>query len=393
MTVQAKEIEVLTKSIRPLPVVKEVTREDSRKIIDQVTDKEHRYRQRYVDLVVNPEVRDVFQMRARITGLIRRFLDGHDFIEVETPTLQSVYGGAAAQPFQTYHNALGMSLFLKISPELYLKRLVVGGMDRVYELSRAFRNEGVDRTHNPEFMLLELYQAYADYHDMMALVEELFEFLAISLTGGTEIVYGQETISFKCPWRRMTMVDSLKECAHLDVESLDDNELEKHAREHGFEYSGTFIRGLAINHLFEVLVEHHLQQPVFITDYPKETSPLCKVKRGDDRLIERFEPFIAGMEFGNAYSELNDPVVQRQLLKQQADERKAGDVDYPMDEDFVRAMEYGMPPVGGLGLGVDRMVMIFTNQRSIRDVILFPHLRPEGGRPDEEAFNRKDGAE
>ena len=380
ITIKADSIEVLSKSIRPLPVVKEVIREDSHSVIDAVTDKEHRYRQRYVDLVVNPEVREVFATRARIIRIIRQFLYERDFMEVETPTLQTVYGGAAARPFKTFHNSLGMNLYLKISPELYLKRLIVGGMDRVYEMSRTFRNEGIDRTHNPEFLLLELYQAYADYNDMMDLVENLFETISLEVHGSTEVEFNGKILSFKRPWERIPMEEAIRRYANLDVRKMDDSELEKHANEHGFDSSGEFIRGLAVNHLFEELVEHHLEHPTFITDYPKETSPLCKGKRGDSRLIERFEPFIAGVEFGNAYSELNDPVIQRRLLENQAKGRQVEGEIQPMDEDFVRAVEYGMPPVGGLGLGIDRIVMIFTGQLSIRDVILFPHLRPEEGR-------------
>lgn len=377
ITVAAEEVKLLSKAIRQLPIVKERYQNGEKVVYDRFSDKEQRYRQRHIDLVVNPEVKEVFKARCKIISVIRHILDEHGFWEVETPILQPTYGGAYAHPFRTHHRALDAPLYLKISPELYLKRLIVGGLDKVYEISKNFRNEGIDRTHNPEFTMLEIYQAYADYNDMMELTEEIFEKTACEIQGTTKISYQGTEIELERPWRRLRMVDALKEYANVDVETLSDGELRDLAEAHDIEVKGRSSRGLIINALFEELVEEKLIQPTFIINYPRETTPLCKIDRTDPAYIERFEPFILGWEFGNAYSELNDPILQRELLEEQARGRQLDDEVPPMDEDFVRAIEYGMPPTGGLGLGIDRMVMLLTDQPSIRDVILFPQMRPE----------------
>jgi len=379
ITLEVKRLEVLCKAIRQLPIVK-VKEEDGRKIVfDEFADKEQRYRRRYVDLVVNPDTAKIFETRSKIIRAVRRFLDERGFLEVETPTLQPVYGGANARPFVTHHNALDMRLYLRISPELYLKRLIVGGLERVYDLSKNFRNEGIDRIHNPEFTMLELYQAYADFNDMMELTEQLYRSVVLEVKGTTEIEYQGVRISFEVPWRRIRMTDALKEYAGIDVEGMDDRALLEVAKRNGIDVDGEPPRGMLIHELFEALVEDKLVQPTFVTHFPKETTPLCKVDRSDPRYIERFEPYINGWEMGNAYSELNDPVLQRELLERQSASRRLeiDDEKPPMDEDFVRALEYGMPPTGGLGLSIDRMVMLLTDQFSIRDVILFPQMRPE----------------
>jgi lysyl-tRNA synthetase class 2 len=377
ITVAASQIELLCKAIRQLPIVKEKDEEGKKTIYDQFSDKEQRYRQRYIDLIVNPEVKELFQCRFRIISTIRKLLDEQGFLEVETPVLQSTYGGAYARPFRTNHHALDISLYLKISPELYLKRLIIGGMERVYEISKNFRNEGIDRTHYPEFTMLEVYQAYADYNDMMELTEEIFERTACEICGKTQIQYQGEEIDLSRPWRRLRMVDALKQHADIDVEPMSDGQLLSLLRAHHLEVKGKSARGLIINALFEELVEEKLIQPTFIIGHPRETTPLCKSDRENPIYIERFEPFVAGCEFGNAYSELNDPLLQRELLEQQAQNRQIDDEIPPVDNDFLRAIEYGMPPTGGLGLGIDRLVMLMTNQTSIRDVILFPQMRPE----------------
>ena len=373
-TVQAKRYRILSKSLLPLP--------DSWHGLKDVED---RYRKRYVDLIMNPEVQNVFRMRSKIISTLRRVLDGHQFLEVETPSLQPLYGGANARPFTTHHNALDIDLFLKISDELYLKRLIVGGFEKVYEIDHNFRNEGIDRTHNPEFTMMECYAAYWDYNDMMRLVEEIYETIAIDVHGTTTVQWGEHEIELKAPWRRLTMKDAIKEYLGVDVDQLSDIELLAEIKKHGLEYeqdpttSGVgagYIRGIAIATLFEA-VEHHLIQPTFITDFPKETTALCKLHRDNPDLIERFEPYILGWEIGNAYTELNDPKLQKHFFEEQVKAAESGDDEaHPMDTDFITSMEYGMPPTGGLGLGIDRMVMILTGQSSIRDVILFPTMRP-----------------
>lgn len=365
LTIHANEFELLSKSLLPLP--------DKWK---GLKDPEIRYRQRYLDFIANPEQKEIFVKRHKIIQEIRNYTNKLGFIEVETPTLQTIYGGAKARPFKTRINAWSMDLFLSISPELYLKRLLVGGFEKVYTITKNFRNEGVDRTHNPEFTMLELYWAYKDYNDIMKFVEDLLVYLTKKINGKTEIEYDNKKINLKKPWQRLTMYESLKKYAKIDVENLSDDELKKLIKQHKIELS-EYNRGWAINYLFEELVEPQLIQPTFITDYPKETSPLCKEKRGNPELIERFEFFINGHEFGNAYSELNNPIIQKELLEKQERDRLKGDQEAnPMDKDFILALEHGMPPAGGLGIGIDRLVMLLTNSSTIREVIAFPTMKP-----------------
>lgn len=366
VTIEVKKIELLCKSLRPLP-----------EKWHGISDPEIIYRQRYVDLMISKEKRDVFVMRSKILNAVREFLMEKGFTEFETPVLQPIYGGANAKPFKTKHNALDMELFLRISPELYLKRLIVGGYEKVFEICKNFRNEGMDHTHNPEFTMLEAYQAYADYNDMMDLFESIYEYAAKKVLGTTKIKYQNKIIDVKKPWKRIPMLDAIKQHTNIgDVRKLTDQELKEIMRNYNVEYEGDWNRGLAIMRIFEELVEGKIEQPTFITDHPKETTPLCKLHRKHPDLVERFEPFINGWEAGNAYSELNDPILQRVLLQKQAEQLRAGvEEAHPMDEDFLRAIEFGMPPTGGIGLGIDRMTMLFTNQASIRDVILFPTLR------------------
>ncbi|MBT3691420.1 lysine--tRNA ligase [Candidatus Woesearchaeota archaeon] len=366
VSIDANDFVLLTKSLRPLP--------DKHK---GLKDEETRYRQRYLDFIANPEKKDIFFKRNIILKETRTFLDKLNFTEVEIPALQTIYGGAAARPFKTHINAWNIDLFLSISPELYLKRLLVGGFEQVYTIGKNFRNEGVDRTHNPEFTMMECYWAYKDYNDMMVLVENLVEHLAKKVTGGSSVKYQGKTINFKAPWTKLTMKGALKKYGKLNVDKLTDSELKKELKKHKLEIK-KFTRGWAINELFEALVEEKLIQPTFITDYPKETSPLCKEKRGDPELIERFEFFINGHEVGNAYSELNNPLIQEKLLAEQEKERVDGDDEAnPMDEDFVTAIEHGMPPAGGLGIGMDRIIMLLTDSSHLRDVIAFPITRPK----------------
>ena len=374
VSVEVKDVTLLTKSLRPLP---EKTK--------GLSDVEVRYRKRYLDLIANPGVKEAFRKRSLIISKVREYLEKQGFLEVETPTLQPIYGGANARPFQTHHNALDFNLYLKISDELYLKRLIVGGFEKVYEIDKDFRNEGIDRTHNPEFTMMECYAAYADYNDMMELVENLYAYVAKEVLGTTKITFQGKTVDLKPPWKRMTMYEGLKKIAKIDVEKLSDDEIKALLKKHKIEYEGDptmgvgagFIRGIAIANLFEI-VEPHLIEPIFITDFPKETTALCKQKPDNPDLIERFEPYIFGSEIGNAYTELNDPLVQHEFFEQQVKAQKSGDEEaHPMDEDFVEALEYGMPPTGGLGLGIDRMVMFLCDEASIRDVILFPTLKPK----------------
>jgi len=366
ITIEVTDFQILAKSLRPLP--------------DQwygLKDIEERYRKRYLDLIMNPKVRDVFQKRSQIIQAMRDFLDQKGFLEVETPTLQPIYGGASARPFITHHNALDIDLYLKISDELYLKRLIIGGFEKVYEIDHDFRNEGIDKTHNPEFTMMECYWAWADYQDMMRLTEEMVAYIAEKVLGTTKVEFQGHKIDLKPPWRRMPMYQAIKKYLGWDPEEISDRELKKKLEEKGVELAGGYNRGLAIAELFEE-VEPKLIQPVFITDFPKETTMLSKLHRRNPDLIERFEPYIAGWEIGNAYSELNDPLLQRKFFEEQVKRQAAGDEEaHPMDEDFIEALEYGMPPTGGLGIGVDRLVMLLTNQASIRDVILFPTLKPK----------------
>ncbi len=366
LTIDATHIEILSKSLRPLP-----------EKYHGLKDKELRYRKRYLDLIMNPESLKVFVARSKIISLVRKFMVDKGFIEVQTPILQTIYGGARARPFKTHLHALDIDIYLRISPELYLKRLLVGGFDKVFEIGKNFRNEGIDARHNPEFTMLEAYWAYVDYNDIMKLVEDLYEFLVKSLHGKTKIEYQGKELDFSKPWKRLSIKEALRKYADLDVDSMKDEELLKHVEKLGLELPER-TRGHAMLALFEELCEKQIWQPTFIIDYPIESTPLCKPHRKEKGLIERFEPFIAGMEVGNAYSELNDPIIQKELLEKQAELLKRGDEEAnPYDKDFVEALEYGMPPAGGLGLGIDRMVMILTNQPSIRDVILFPFMKPE----------------
>lgn len=381
VTIRVERLEPLAKAIRPLPLGKEEIDPETgeRRVHSGLAEQEARYRQRYVDLAISPESRQVFERRARIISAIRRFLDERDFLEVETPILQPQYGGAAARPFVTHHNALDMPLYLRIADELYLKRLIVGGMERVYEIGKDFRNEGMSRFHNPEFTMLEFYAAYFDYEDVMQLTEELISHVVESTSDGTSVEFGGETISFQPPFRRLSMYEAIREIGGMDVVGVEEDVLRDRARALGVSDVDTMGRGKLIDELFGELVEPKLIQPTFITDYPLEMSPLAKPRRDDPTLTERFELIIAGKEVVNAYSELNDPFDQRERFEAQDRLRAAGDDEaHPLDEDFLRALEYGMPPTGGFGMGIDRLVMILTNQPSIRDVILFPTMRPEG---------------
>ncbi len=366
LTVKAERVTVLSKAIAPMP-----------EKFHGVQETELRYRKRYLDLLYNEKSKNVFIARTKIVSEIRAFLDGQGFLEVETPILQQVYGGANAKPFTTHHNTLDMQLYLRISDELYLKRLIIGGLERVYEICRNFRNEGIDTTHNPEFSMVEWYQAYADYNTMMAETEELLGRIAKKLHGKQQIRFGEHTINLKPPFRRLTMLDALKEYAKIDADSMDEKEiLAECEKRHVKVAQRTW--GHAVQALFDELVEDKLVQPTFIIDYPWEVSPLTKKHRKDPRLVERFELFISGWEIANAYSELTDPRDQRKRFEQQVAEREHGDEEaHPMDEDFIEAMEYGMPPTGGIGIGIDRLVMLMTGTESIRDVILFPTLREE----------------
>ena len=368
ISIHAKEVVLLSKSLRDLP-----------EKFHGLKDTDLRYRQRYVDLIVNPEVKNTFEMRSKIIKEIRNFLDSKAYVEVETPTLSTIAGGATARPFETYHNALSLDMYLRIALELNLKRLIVGGFDRVFEMGRVFRNEGIDIRHNPEFTELELYAAYQDYNDMMDLVEEMFSSIAEKLLGTTKITYQGQEIDLTPTWRRITMIDSIKEVTGVDFNTINtDEEAIAIAKEKGVEIEeNKKTRGYIINEFFETFVEETLIQPTFIYDYPIDVSPLTKKKPSDGRLTERFEVFIGGREYGNAYSELNDPQDQYERFLAQVKQREAGDDEANMmDEDFINALEYGMPPTGGLGIGVDRLVMLLTDSASIRDVLLFPAMKP-----------------
>lgn len=380
VTVQVESWTLLSKSLRPLPFGKVEADPETgeRKVHSGFADTEARYRQRYADLAVHPEIRDVFRMRARIVSALRSFLDGEGFVEVETPVLQPLYGGASARPFVTTHNALDRTLYLRIADELYLKRLVVGGMERVYEISKDFRNEGIDRFHNPEFTMLEWYQAFTDYHDQMALVERLVVHVADAVLGRRTFTFQGDEISVERPFSRIRLVDALSEALSEDVHALPDDELRRRARDLDIPELAGAGRGKLIDKLFGQLVEPSLVQPTFVLDHPRELSPLAKPKRGEPHLTERFEMYMAGMEIFNAFSELNDPLDQRERFEAQAALRAQGDDEaQQVDEDYLRALEYGLPPTGGVGMGVDRFVMLLTNQASIRDVILFPILRAD----------------
>jgi len=368
LTCEVTAIELLSKSLRPLP-----------EKWHGLTDPETRYRQRYVDLIMNRDVRETFEKRARIIQVLRDQLIEEGFLEVETPVLQPIYGGATARPFTTFHNALGgAQLYLRIADELYLKRLMVGGYDKVFEIAKNFRNEGMDRTHNPEFTMMECYAAYWDYEDMMALVDRIVRRIVDEISDDGKIQYGEHTIDFSHGFRRAGFLDLLKEHTGIDYRPLGRDEVEAKAKELGVEVDETMGKGKLLDEIFSEKVEPHLIQPTFVCDHPVELSPLAKRHRDDPELVERFEPFVAGFEIGNSFSELNDPRDQRARFEEQVRLREAGDDEaQQLDEDFLRALEYGMPPTGGLGMGIDRLVMLFTDQHSIRDVLLFPQLRPE----------------
>ena len=373
-TVHVKEFTVLCKSVRPLPIVKE----KDGILFDAVTDPEMRYRQRYVDLIVNPQVRDVFRKRTQIIQSMRELFNSKGYLEVETPILQPIPGGAAARPFITHHNALDIPLYLRIANELYLKRLIVGGFEGVYEFAKDFRNEGMDRTHNPEFTVMEIYIAYKDYNWMMTFTEEIIKKAAMDLHGKTEIVYGDKTIDLKTPFKRISMLDSIKENTGIDISGLDEEGLIRICDNLGIAHDKTMGKGKLIDAIFSEKCEHSLIQPTFIIDYPTETSPLTKMHRSKPGLTERFELFINSKEIANAYSELNDPIDQMDRFQDQIKLSEKGDDEAMfIDMDFVRALEYGMPPTSGMGMGIDRLTMLLTNQPSIQDVLLFPQMKPE----------------
>jgi lysyl-tRNA synthetase class 2 len=370
VSIHITDFELLTKSLKPLP-----------EKFHGLKDPDLRYRQRYVDLIINQDVRDTFFKRTAIIKYMREFLDNRDYLEVETPILSSIAGGAAAKPFETHHNALNIDMYLRIATELYLKRLIVGGFEKVYEIGKNFRNEGIDVRHNPEFTMIELYEAYADYNDMMEITENMVAYICNKVLGTTKVVYQDTEIDFTPPWRRVTMVDAVKEYSGVDFNEIKTDEQARDvAKEKGLELKKKLedcTKGDILNELFEAFGEEKLIQPTFIYDYPVEISPLTKKKRGNEEFTERFEGFVFGRELCNAYSELNDPIVQRERFMQQLKERELGDDEaYMMDEDFLNSLEIGMPPTGGMGMGVDRLIMLLTNSYSIRDVLLFPTMKP-----------------
>lgn len=374
-SVHARTITLLAKSLKPLPVVK---RDEEGNVFDEVTDPEFRYRQRYADLVINPKVKDTFLKRTQLINTIREFLNVQGAIEVDTPVLQAIPGGAAARPFVTHHNALDMPFYLRIANELYLKRLIVGGFDWVYEFSRNFRNEGMDRTHNPEFTVLEWYTAYKDYYWMMEVTEQLFERIALALHGTTEVLVGDVVISFKAPFKRISIYDSIREHTGVDVSEMDEAQLRETCKRLKIDVAPSMGKGKLIDELFGGTSEFKYVQPTFIIDYPVEMSPLTKKHRSKPGLVERFELMVNGKELANAYSELNDPIDQRERFEEQVKLMERGDDEAMyIDNDFLRALEYGMPPTSGIGIGIDRLCMLMTNQPSIQDVLLFPQMRPE----------------
>jgi lysyl-tRNA synthetase class 2 len=379
VSIHAQKLELLAKSLRPLPVVKEKKDENGETVVyDPFADKELRYRQRYVDLIVNPPVKDVFLKRAKILQTIRKYFDDRGYLEVETPILQPIYGGAFARPFITHHNALDIDLYLRIADELYLKRLIVGGFDGVYEFAKDFRNEGMDRSHNPEFTMLELYVAYKDYRWMMNLVEDLVATIGTHVNGTTKWMVGDHEIDFTPPWKRISMFDIIKEYTGKDLTGKSEAELKLIANELHLELEPGIDGGGIIDEIFGEFVEPKLIQPTFITDYPIEMSPLAKKHRSTHGLVERFEVIVNGHELCNAFSELNDPIDQRARFEEQMKLRARGNAEAQvLDEDYLRALEYGMPPTAGLGIGIDRLAMLITNQESIRDVIFFPQMKPE----------------
>jgi len=375
ISLHVTKLTVLSKAVKPLPIVK---RDEDGTVFDGFTDPEQRYRQRYVDLTVNPEVKNTFVTRSKIISNMRRYFDDHGWLEVETPILQAVHGGAAARPFQTHHNTLDMPLFLRIANELYLKRLIVGGFDGVYEFGKMFRNEGMDRTHNPEFTSMEIYVAYKDYTWMMEMVEQLLEKVTQTIHGVTQVTVGGKQIDFAGPYRRLTMFDSILEYAGVDVSALDEEGLRQVCKNLGIEVDASMGKGKLIDEIFGAKVEANLIQPTYITDYPIEMTPLAKKHRSKPGLVERFELFVNGKEIANAYSELNDPIDQRERFEEQLKLAARGDDEaMAMDEDFLRALEYGMPPTSGLGIGIDRLTMLLTDNSTIQEVLFFPQMRPE----------------
>ncbi|MEO6221172.1 MAG: lysine--tRNA ligase, partial [Ginsengibacter sp.] len=373
-SVHVKEFSILSKALRPLPIVKEKDGE----AFDEVTDPEFRYRQRYADLIVNPGVKEVFIKRTKLVNAIREFLNERGALEVDTPVLQSIPGGAAARPFSTHHNALDVPMYMRIANELYLKRLIVGGFEWVYEFSRNFRNEGMDRTHNPEFTVLEFYVAYKDYLWMMETTEQLLEKTAMAVNGTTKISSGENEIDFKAPYKRITMYDAIKEYTGIDITGKEEDDLREVCTQLGIHADKSMAKGKIIDEIFSEKCEHYFIQPTFIIDYPVEMSPLTKKHRSKAGLVERFELIVNGKEIANAYSELNDPLEQRERFEEQAQLMERGDDEAMfIDNDFLRALEYGMPPTSGIGFGIDRICMLLTNQSSIQDVLLFPQMRPE----------------
>lgn len=375
LTLHVKELTVLAKALRPLPVVKT---DDDGKVHDAFTDPEQRYRMRYVDLIVNPGVRETFIKRTRIFNTMRAAFQEAGYLEVDTPVLQPIPGGAAARPFITHHNALDTELYLRIANELYLKRLIVGGFEGVFEFSRNFRNEGMDRTHNPEFTVMELYVAYTDYRWMMDYIEGVFRKVAIAANGSAIAQFQGKTIDFGVPFQRITMCGAIQDKTGVDVLNIDEKTLGELAKKHGVEVTSDMGKGKLIDELFSALIEPELIQPTFVMDFPTEMSPLCKKHRDDDRLTERFELYVAGFEVGNSYSELNDPIDQRERFEEQVKLMERGDDEAMfIDQDFLRALEYGMPPTSGIGIGMDRLVMLLTDNPAIQEVLLFPQMRPE----------------
>ena len=374
LSIKADYIMILSKNIRPLPNLKEKEGES----FNAFEDKELRYRHRQLDLIANPSVKEIFKKRSRIISSLRKFLDEHNFLEVETPVLQSIYGGASARPFTTHHNTLDQSFYLRIADELYLKRLIIGGFDKVYELAKNFRNEGMDSNHNPEYTSLEYYQAYSDMFDMMDLTENLIQYVALE-TGEVKFEYNSNEIDLTIPFQKQSMFSLLGEYAKEDLSEMDGKELVKFAKSKSLDLEKDMNYGQVLDKIFGEIVEPNLIEPIFVTDYPKAISPLAKEDRdGNSNIVERFELFISGMEFANAFSELNDPIEQRNRLESQAHLRELGDEEAQVvDENFLQAMEVGMPPTGGVGIGVDRLVMLLTQQKSIKDVILFPAMRQE----------------
>ena len=374
-TVQVESLHVLSKSLRPLPLPK--TDADGN-TYDSFSDPEQRYRMRYVDLIVNPQVKDTFMKRTKITNTIRSFFNDKGYLEVETPILQPIPGGAAARPFVTHHNALNIPLYLRIANELYLKRLIVGGLDGVYEFAKDFRNEGMDRTHNPEFTVMELYVAYKDYHWMMETTETLLENVAVDTQGSTAVKVGEKTIDFKAPYPRVPILEAIEKHTGIDISGMDEEKLRTTARSLEIEVNDSMGVGKLIDEIFGSCCEHHYIQPTFITDYPKEMSPLTKIHRDKPGLTERFELLVNGKELANAYSELNDPIDQLERFEDQLSLSEKGDDEAMfIDQDFVRALEYGMPPTSGIGIGIDRLVMLMTDNSSIQEVLFFPQMRPE----------------